>query len=101
MTTRTVRSDVIADSTPDSTGQLTFVDVIARPYQSAAELQISTASFRAQMRHKVDEVKVLRAKLDEMRRTVERLESALDSERREHQHKTALLNSMIQSKLLQ
>ncbi|KAK6012841.1 hypothetical protein OSTOST_21981 [Ostertagia ostertagi] len=60
--------------------------------------------YRAQMRHKVDEVKVLRAKLDEMRRTVEKLEAALESERREHQrehqHKAVLLNSMIQSKLI-
>lgn len=69
--------------------------------QKRRHRRLYARQYRAQMRHKVDEVKVLRAKLDEMRRTVERLESALDSERREHQHKTALLNSMIQSKLLQ
>ncbi|VDO51394.1 unnamed protein product [Haemonchus placei] len=68
--------------------------------QKRRHRRLYARQYRAQMRHKVDEVKVLKAKLDEMRRTVERLEAALDSERREHQHKTVLLNSMIQSKLI-
>ncbi|KAK6048802.1 hypothetical protein COOONC_13693 [Cooperia oncophora] len=68
--------------------------------QKRRHRRLYARQYRAQMRHKVDEVKVLRAKLDEMRRTVEKLEAALESERREHQHKAVLLNSMIQSKLM-
>ncbi|VDL73143.1 unnamed protein product [Nippostrongylus brasiliensis] len=68
--------------------------------QKRRHRRLYARQYRAQMRHKVDEVKVLRAKLDEMRRTVERLESALDCERREHQQKAALLSSMIRAKVL-
>ncbi|VDK83335.1 unnamed protein product, partial [Cylicostephanus goldi] len=68
--------------------------------QKRRHRRLYARQYRAQMRHKVDEVKVLSAKLEEMQRVVERLEAALESERREHQQKTILLNSMIQSKLL-
>ncbi|KAK5983071.1 hypothetical protein GCK32_010248 [Trichostrongylus colubriformis] len=68
--------------------------------QKRRHRRLYARQYRAQMRHKVDEVKVLKVKLDEMRRTVEKLEAALESERREHQHKALLLNSMIQSKLI-
>ncbi|RCN32182.1 hypothetical protein ANCCAN_22022 [Ancylostoma caninum] len=68
--------------------------------QKRRHRRLYARQYRAQMRHKVDEVKVLSARLEEMQRTVERLEAALESERREHHHKTVLLNSMIQSKLL-
>ncbi|ETN80862.1 hypothetical protein RB195_012558 [Necator americanus] len=68
--------------------------------QKRRHRRLYARQYRAQMRHKIDEVKVLSAKLEEMQRTVERLEAALETERREHHHKTVLLNSMIQSKLL-
>ncbi|KHJ98181.1 hypothetical protein OESDEN_01838 [Oesophagostomum dentatum] len=68
--------------------------------QKRRHRRLYARQYRAQMRQKVDEVKVLSARLEEMQRLVEKLEAALDSERREHQHKTILLNSMIQSKLL-
>ncbi|KJH53691.1 hypothetical protein DICVIV_00120 [Dictyocaulus viviparus] len=68
--------------------------------QKRRHRRLYARQYRAQMRHKVDEVKVLKTKLEEMRRIIENLESSLANERREHQHKTILLNSMIQSKLI-
>ncbi|VDM56940.1 unnamed protein product [Angiostrongylus costaricensis] len=68
--------------------------------QKRRHRRLYARQYRAQIRHKVDEVKVLKAKLDEMKRTIEKLETTLESERREHQQNTILLNSVIQSKLI-
>ncbi|KAE9420609.1 hypothetical protein Angca_001926, partial [Angiostrongylus cantonensis] len=68
--------------------------------QKRRHRRLYARQYRAQIRHKVDEVKVLKAKLDEMKRTIEKLEMTLESERREHQQNTILLNSMIQSQLI-
>uniref|UniRef100_A0A1I7XPN3 BZIP domain-containing protein n=1 Tax=Heterorhabditis bacteriophora TaxID=37862 RepID=A0A1I7XPN3_HETBA len=51
--------------------------------------------YRAQMRNKVDEVKVLRTKLDERDRKIEKLEAELASERRENQQMNMILTGML------